>query len=160
MGEFNGAGAGLEQARDRVNDIAGTIHDRIANIREGVRRRYRGDDGPHPVTRGEAVAEAEQVDELLAEFFGIIDDLIDGGQMTESQTSVDGLHRWNMRPQAASLVRSLEAEIEAEPTATSASNAAIASDGLKGALDRIDRYVKGIAKTLGRPVSDEPPDIE
>jgi len=151
LGDLDIAGA-----REQINDIAGTIHDRIANIREGVRRRYRGDDGPHRLTRGESVGEAEQIDELLGEFFEIIDGLIAHGHLSPEQTSVDGLHRWMIRPQVANIVKVLQSEIGGEPTPASASRAASASLALDGVLHRTDRYVKGIAETLGRPISDRP----
>jgi hypothetical protein len=145
MGVLGGADAA--GARESIRDLAGTIQDRVANIREGVRRRYAGDDGPHRLTPDERIEEARTIDDLLPEFFRELDTLLAAGTIEPAQTAVDGLQRWTMLPSAMNLVAMLESQSKTL-RGESCAHDLKTTPAMDGVLEQIDRYAGGIADEL------------
>jgi hypothetical protein len=140
-------------ARMQAVDLTGTIHDEIRRLGESLDTKRT----PNRPISWDPVAAVEEIEELLRELLSHLEVLIVVEGATIKEVTVDNIAPWDVAPYlmiAASAHRGARTadRTDASPTPRSSSRAA-----LDIALNRVDRYVRGIAEALGHSVDDEEP---
>jgi hypothetical protein len=105
-----------------------------------------------------ALTKAQVIDTLLLEFFRELDTLLAQGIITPELTAVNGLQRWMILPKAMTLLKALQADSKTEHPKRPPQKLVALRSTLHDLLEQIDRYLKGIANMLGRPISDTLPE--
>lgn len=136
--------------RAKALDLAQTIHDEIRRYWRSLAARPQGG-SEEPVSRGPDEF-TEDIEKLLAELRTELGILVFARDVTREQITIDGIEPDDVTPCLAIAARAQRGARDADsPTPRSSTRAA-----LDIALNRVDRYVKGIAALLGEPIVDLP----
>jgi hypothetical protein len=146
----------VRDARSEAVDIAGTIHDEILRYRESVDAPPPRD-GDEPVSRGPDEF-TEEIEELLAELRTHLEILIVVRDVTLKEITIDDIAPWDVTPYLTLAARAQRGARSADRTDASPTPRSTARAALDIALNRVDRYVKGIATLFGEPIIDQPTD--
>jgi len=138
----------IRRARAKTVDLAGTIHDQIGRLRDSLDRRTT------PKTRTpEEFADAVQ--QLLNELLTELEILVVAGDVTLKDIVIDDIPPTAVAPYLTIAVRARRAALDADPTDVSPTPLSTARAALDIATNRVDRYVKGIARLFGSSLTDE-----
>lgn len=139
----------VRDVRAKSVDLAGTIHDEIGRLRESPGRR------PKPAMRASEEI-ADEIQGLLRDLLTDLEILIVAGDVTLKDVTVDDIHPSAVAPYLTIAVRAHLGARNADRTDVSPTPLSTARAALDIALDRVDRYVKGIATLFGEPIVDRP----
>ncbi len=147
------AGATREEltsdARAHALDLAGTIHDEIGRLHDKLNARRSGIE----LVSRDPVAMADEIEHLLRDLLSQLETPLVLEDTTIEQITIDNIHPTSVAPFLTIAARAQRgARGETSPTGRSSTCAA-----LNIALNRVGRYVRGVAKILGRPIDDEHP---
>jgi len=144
----------VREVRARSVDIAGTIHDEIGRYRESVDARTRRD-GDERVSRDPDEFTGE-IERLLADLRTNLDILVFAHDVTLKEITIDNVAPWDVTPYLALAARAQRGARNADRTDASPTPLSTARAALDIAMNRVDRYVKGIAALFGKPIVDLP----
>jgi hypothetical protein len=139
----------VRDARAEAMDLAGTIHDEVQRLRGSLGRRPKS-----AVRASEEIA--DEIQGLLRELLTDLEILIVARDLTLKDVTVDDIHPAAVAPYLTIAVRAHLGARNADRTDVSPMPLSTARAAFDIAVDRVDRYVKGIATLFGEPIVDLP----